>query len=481
MQVESIPLNQVTDRDKDLLTTTILDNPYIPFKPYPRQYYPIIETNKALVDNEPNTALVGAGGYGGKTYLGSMLAAQFLEYPEYQALVTRKNRKELIGPDSIWNNLYEWACDRNRLGDLACERNKSELTITAPSGATIWFKYFDHEETRQKIKSESYSKIIHDEASELKPRVLKFFYRSLRNALSVRIPLAMVNLSNPGGPSTDYLCEEYVDGQFPYFPLDWRNNPYINQVLYSKTLDKLDYIDIQYQKFGNWYYRPAKGDLLPESMLRDSLIDKLPPVQIVRKLRGIDFAASKKGDRAAFVLWWGDNRNHKYMKNCTIDETGYPEDTLINLVEADNPNWNNGIFTTDYYYEKEGGSSGTMAERYIEELLEDYIEKGLFIDSVPSVSNKFTRARPMARAWKQGQISILPGDGVEDLIDELGDFGPDDKEYDYDDITDASAIGFNAFHLGGNPLTQSNKRYDLATPSAKKRYRGKKVGWRSLL
>ena len=71
----------------------------------------------------------------------------------------------------------------------------------------------------------------------------------------------MINLSNPGGPATDYLVDEFVDGPYPYFPLDWRHNPFINKKVYSKTLDKLDFIDIQYQKEGNWHYRPAKGDL----------------------------------------------------------------------------------------------------------------------------------------------------------------------------------------------------------------------------
>ena len=215
----------------------------MPFKPYPRQLWPIFEANKPLVDNEPNTLLVGAGGYGGKTYLGSMLAGQYLHFEDYSCLVTRLNYAELTGEDSIWENCVNWFCDEDRLGSLACKSNESKLRIKSPFGARIWFKAFDREQKKQKVKSEGYYRIINDEASEMHPKVLTFLYRSLRSDINSYIPLSMVNLSNPGGPSTDYLCETFVDGESSYYPLDWRHNPYINSEVYSKTLDKLDIID----------------------------------------------------------------------------------------------------------------------------------------------------------------------------------------------------------------------------------------------
>ena len=159
----------------------------------------------------------------------------------------------------------EWVCDEERLGSKACKSHEGKLRIKAPSGAKIWFKAFDSLKKKQKVKSESYDRAINDEASELHPSVLQFIYRSLRNAKDSFIPLSMINLSNPGGPATDYLCSKYVDGIKPYYPLDWRHNPFINPLVYSKTLDNLDYVDQQYQKHGDWHYRPAKGDLFPET------------------------------------------------------------------------------------------------------------------------------------------------------------------------------------------------------------------------
>ena len=416
----------------------------MPFKPYPRQLWPIFEANKPLVDNEPNTLLVGAGGYGGKTYLGSMLAGQYLHFEDYSCLVTRLNYAELTGEDSIWENCVNWFCDEDRLGSLACKSNESKLRIKSPFGARIWFKAFDREQKKQKVKSEGYYRIINDEASEMHPKVLTFLYRSLRSDINSYIPLSMVNLSNPGGPSTDYLCETFVDGESSYYPLDWRHNPYINSEVYSKTLDKLDFIDRKYQKEGDWHYKPAKGDLFKEKDLRKAIIPLLPPErQIVRNIRGIDMAITKKGDRSAFVKWYKDDLGHGYIVDVRAEKTKYPEHILLDLVEEDNPKWKEGIFDTEYMFEYEGGSSAIHQERFINSVLNEYIELGLSIKFTRHSTNKFTRARAMAHALKNENVSILQEDWNEMLINEYKDFGPDDREYDYDDIVDAGSIAFN--------------------------------------
>jgi hypothetical protein len=51
--------SSLTKRDLLLFDESICKNDYIKHKPYPRQSWPIFETNKDLVDNEANTILVG--------------------------------------------------------------------------------------------------------------------------------------------------------------------------------------------------------------------------------------------------------------------------------------------------------------------------------------------------------------------------------------------------------------------------------------
>ena len=75
--------------------------------------------------------------------------------------------------------------------------------------------------------------------------------------------------------------------------------------------------------------------------------------------------------------------------------------------------------------------------------MKEYIDLGLTIKWLRPIKNKFTRARPVAKSMKNGEISILKGKWNKGFIDELKDFGPDDKEYDLDDQVDAMSIGFN--------------------------------------
>ena len=90
-----------------LLKKTIYHNPYIQLTPYTLQKLPIIAVNKPT--GTYNDALIGAGGFGGKTVLGAMLAAQYLQHEKYQCLVTRLHYAELTGPNSIWSILNKWS------------------------------------------------------------------------------------------------------------------------------------------------------------------------------------------------------------------------------------------------------------------------------------------------------------------------------------------------------------------------------------
>ena len=416
-----------------------------------------------------------------------MLAAQYLQFPYYQCLVTRKNRKELIGPNSIWRNLKSWLT-REELGPLKLnprtDINKSDLVMTAPSGATIWFRFYEDEESMGKLQSESYDRVIHDEGPQLRPRVLKFSYRSLRHGdFRCNIPLAMVIFGNPSiepKSSNDYVTETYVDGNYSYYWMDWRHNPFAPST-YQNTLRKLDYIDQKLQLDGDWHYKPAKGDLFPESVLNGSKIKSVPSVQIVRNLRGCDMAITKAGDYTAFVKWLQDSNGHKYVKDVVRQQTEYPEEVLADIIEMDNPRWESGTFETDYFLETSNNDEGILKRRLINAVLEDYINKGLSIKYLPPITNKFTRARPMARDWKNKEISIIEGSNVfgdhwiTDFIDEYKDFGPDPKDYDHDDMVDAGSVGFNQLNgSNNNPFTESTKRYYAATDDSKNFLRRRK-------
>lgn len=393
---------------------TILKNPYIPVKPYPKQAIPIFEVikNESLNEEgkpEVNTVLVGAGGFGGKTYLGSMLAAQYLpekvsDEDNYTCLVTRKNYAELLDTNSIWDNLLEWCCGEHLDKDIKCDYKKSPTPqITSPNGNTIYFKAFDHDEKKQKFKSASYDRIVNDEASELPKAVIKFQYRSMRN--TSWLPRSIINLSNPGGDSTEYLVNKYVDGPKPYVALDWRDNPHIDKDAYEASLDELDYIDQQYQKYGNWHYKPSAGDLINREQLTSAYIDIQDYIEreVLFCTMGIDTAGTGRDKTVCFNIIQLDN-GLKVVNDMMSDPSAYPEDNVYEIIEKQI--CENNLYNVDI--EEEPGGDSVYALRYWQnDVLDELIKKyHIDVEGAQPIKSKYTRARPIAKAIIKGELKF---------------------------------------------------------------------------
>lgn len=399
----------ITDKEQLLLQKSIVENPYCLYKPYPKQLIPIILANREEKYAEdgtkkPNTVLAGAGGYGGKTFLGSMLSVQYLPTDEdYTCLVTRRNHAELVDTNSIWDNLVDWCCGEHLSEDIKCDFKQSPTPqIIAPNGNTIYFKSFDRDEKKQKFKSASYDRIVNDEASELPEAVLRFQYRSMRN--TTQIPRSIINLSNPGGDSTEYLVNEFVDGPKPYIALDWRDNPHIDRAAYEGSLNELDYIDQQYQKYGNWHYRPSAGDLINLAQLTGAYIDVGDYIEreVFFCTMGLDTAGTGRDNTVAMNLIRLDN-GLTVLNDMVVDGSAYPEDNIYDIAEKQIIE--NNLYNMDF--EEEPGGDSVYALRYWEEVLGDLISKyGIDVNGVPAIKSKYTRARPVAKSIIKGELKF---------------------------------------------------------------------------
>lgn len=396
-------------------------NPYLKVEPYGLQKIAILYAND--LENTLNQLLAGAGAFGGKTYLGSILSAQYLPYDrDYTCLVTRKNYAELTDTNSIWDNLTDWCCDESLNPDVRCEYKQSPPIIEAPNGNKIYFKAFDHEKKKQKLKSASYDRVVNDEASELPLKVLKFMYRSLRN--TSEIPLSLIHLSNPSEDnpeSNDYLVEKFVDGPYPYIQMDWRDNPFIDKAAYEQSLNELDYVSQQYQKYGNWKYKPTHGDLINrEDILKQRLNFILQDNDVAYSLIGIDLAGKGK-DKFAVCRYDYLRNGLEVITDFVQTQSSMPEDMLYNFVSKHNLNPFYPV-TDLIVIEQEGGGSPLYAQRYFQELLQDF--------NIPVVlqtpkGSKYQRARPLMRMIKNGMVKIGMDCGcMEEFIDESVRLGP---------------------------------------------------------
>lgn len=398
---------EITNKDKLIYYYTVLQNPYIPHKPYPKQAMGLILASKEEQEvdgvKKPNAVLLGAGGFGGKTFLGSMLAVQFLGEPyPYTCLVTRRNYAELLDTDSIWENLLDWCCNEDLPVEHRCTAVKTPSPkIVHPNGNTIYFKAFDRVEKKQKFKSASYDRIINDEASELPLGILQFQYRSMRN--TIHLPRSIINLSNPGGDSTEYLVEHFVDGDSPYIALDWRDNPYIDKKAYEGSLNELDYIDQQYQKYGNWHYRASAGDLVDMDTCIKAYIDveDWQSREAMFCSQGMDLASTGRDNTVNYNLICLDN-GIVVVNDIMRNPTSSPEAEVEAFVEKNAKDY--ALYVLGI--ELEPGSDSTYSLRYwrdtiLKDVMYDY---GVTVKGIRPSKSKFERARPVARAIRNGKL-----------------------------------------------------------------------------
>jgi len=474
MKITKLNQERINNKEKYQYIRTIKDNPYVKLKPYPKQSIPVFEASKPEQNKSVNSILVGAGGYGGKSILGSILAVQYLNEPEYTCLVTRRNYAELIDTNSIWENLVDWCCDVERLKPyeiklgrkLVCEAIKTPTPkIIAPNGNTIYFKAFDRTDKKQKFKSASYDRIVNDEASELPPGILQFQYRSMRNTTS--IPRSIINLSNPGGESTDYLIDNFVDGPNPYIALDWRDNPFIDREAYKQSLLKLDYIDQQYQMLGNWYYKASAGDLIDVSTLKNAYdIDYIRKSGVKPHLSVIAIDMAGKGRDRFVATHLVLLVNGLLIREDSISiEDSYPETRIYDFVKSKAERYK----CYRVIFEQEPGSDSVYSLRYWKnELMKLTRDYGVMVGDVKPFASKYNRARPVAKAIIDGRLkfnSELETDTMRDgLFDQFINISPNLDEMKKQKSPDElDSLGYAFYELdkftpGFNSVATGGKR-----------------------
>lgn len=422
---------------------TILDNPFIDFELYDKQAF--VALTSCHKHDGINEFLTGGPGGGGKTKLLAALALQFVEFPQYRCLVTRKNYRELVGTGSVFDILKSIPGVKPRESGL--------IRIKFPSGAEIHFKAFNDESHKQDVKGESYHTILNDESSELNESILRFLYRSLRKKADDWIPLRFGNASNPGGESTDYLVEKYIDGDLPYIEMGYKDNPFIDNETYEDALKELDYIDQQYQMYGNWHYKPSVGDLLNRSEGEAQLIEPLT-TPVYYEIMSIDLAGKGK-DMFAVVCYDYLQNGLEYIKDFDQTKSHNPEQLLINFLFKHNPNPQTPQ-TSLILIEQEGGGSPEYARKYFEDLIYDYGFTIPVILKKPSGS-KYQRARPLMHSIRYGNTKLnKESQYMNDFIDEGVQLSPDGKGRS-PNLVDSASLARNYLHTDilGNTTTIS--------------------------
>ena len=398
----------VSKGDKYLLIKTILDNPYIPneIKPYPKQYLPILLANRR--DTEFNKVLTGGKAYGGKSWILTMLALQYAEQPNYRCLVIRKNYQDLIAVNSIFDNIIEWCGHRK---DVHI-RQTAPLRVKFDNGAEIDFLSFDRAEARNKMRGTSYHRIIGDETSQIDEEVLRYIYRSLRKPIGDDIPLSTIFASNPLGVSNQYHLDEFINGQNPYIPIGYNDNPFIDSEAYEKSLLQWTKIDRISQMSGDWSVRLEEG-LLIDGADFDNVLLKEMPCKSLANIISVDFASTGEDSTALTSICYGSNGNFYLVDTLTIPHA-YVESLVLEFIHKQVEKYNTYLFVM----EMEGGSASEYSSRYWEDLIREQEPNIVFTTERPTKS-KFERARPTAHHIRNKTLYIIEDENTERLREEF--------------------------------------------------------------
>ena len=283
--------------DKAWLAKTIYENPYIPFKPYPKQA-------EMLCAHEREIALLGTGGSGKSTVL-LMFALQFAEETEYtyNTIIARRTLTDLERPGALLDK-FKNVLLRPEIQDnpkLRVKYNDAKKVFTFPSGNTISFGYLKDSTSLNTFQGAEFQQIIIDELSQLEKFKYTYMLSRIRKDKDNPLPLRLISASNPGNIGNIWVRERFLERSdksvtnyesIKAFEGSYEDNIYLNREEYELFLNELDPVAREQLMHGNWYAR-IEGELFNETdfiLLSPERFEKVP---VIHEARSWDLAATE--------------------------------------------------------------------------------------------------------------------------------------------------------------------------------------------
>lgn len=438
MKVDYTKLS-LSNEDWQIIHDSIENNPFIPIKPYPKQLYAICDKSKRK--------LIGGSAYSGKSILGAVLALQHFKAKNYRCLILRSTYDNVIATGGIVDYIDEWVREFPNV-----EHNQSKrVFINHDSNAKIYYSYMLLEKDKEKFKSRAYHRIIVDEASEFFKVNLQFLNRSLRGTKGLmKFPLSLYYISNPAdADGSTYLKERFVNGPYPFFEMNFWDNPYIDKWDYLENLRELSKADYQFQ-MGNWDYEITSGDIFDYDLIDDATISRneyqelLTEQEILQEVITWDIASteSKTADYTAssFSTVFKGKVAAVHNQTSMKKRPGKLEFAMKNIMDT-YPSYDNWI-------EMQPAAAGKHLKRYWKKEFEDYHPT-----FIPVPKSKIQRASRTVRGIRTGKILFVKGKWLKDFKEQAVKFPNEkivaDDETTHDDRVDSITL----LHEGLYPQT----------------------------
>lgn len=410
----------------ELIERTIVDNPFIPQTPTTKQ--------GVFLAHPAREIMYGGAAGGAKSSALLMAALQYVDVPEYSALLLRRSYSDLSLPGAIMDRAKEWL-----IGTGARWQDRDKRW-TFPSGATLTFGYLENSNDRYRYQGAEFTFIGFDELTQFQEADYRYLFSRLRRLATGDVPIRMRSASNPGGIGHEWVRQRFlVEGRSAgrwFIPAKLNDNPYLDATEYRMSLTELDPVTRAQLLNGDWTARNDGGYFRREWM---PIVDAAP-AQATR-VRWWDFAAtevnakkSNDPDYTCGVLLAKANDGLWYVEDVRrARATPASVEALVRqTAELDGR-------AVAVYVEQEPGSSGKqVADRYIKLLA------GFNIRAVRSTGPKEERAKPFSAQCEAGNVRLVRGAWLGAFLDEAEAF----PMGAHDDQVDAASAAFGQLNIG---------------------------------
>lgn len=354
-----------------------------------------------------------------------MGALQYVDQPDYAALLLRRSYADLTLPGSLMQRAEEW------LAGTDAKWIDKEKTWLFPSGARLTFGYLATEADKYRYKSAEFQYIGFDELTQFTESMYIYLITRLRRLSASQVPLRQRGASNPGDIGHEWVRRRFVDYKptinegatpqerlrivRPFIPAKLDDNPFLDTTEYRTAFDEVDAVTREQLLSGDWSIM-AQGSRFLRYDFQIITAAEVPgglhwmrywdlaatEPKPTSKRQGPDYTAGAK-------LGYDPSTGNWYladMRRCQRDP-GPTEQFIVRTAEDD------GIGCRIYMEQEPGASGKSLTDHYRRNILQRYMFRG-----VRSTGSKEVRATVFSAAVSNHRFFVVNGPWTEDFVRE---------------------------------------------------------------
>lgn len=272
-------------------------------------------------------AFYGGSAGGGKSDALLMSALQYVDQPNYAALILRRTFKQLDLPGAIMARSKQWLMGKAHWND-------DGKTWTFPAGATLTFGYLENENDIYRYQGPEFQFIGFDELTQFSESQYRYMFSRTRRLIDSDVPVRVRSASNPGGVGHAWVKKRLVTERkagVVFIPAKLDDNPHLDRVQYIASLSELDDTLKAQLLDGDWGAFEGAAFTITE----DHLIDDFPLADSHDRFEAADYGLNG----APWALCPVDYEGNVVFYDMVYVKDHLPSDLAALIVEKRKAEW----------------------------------------------------------------------------------------------------------------------------------------------